>query len=680
MGQDAERRTLGADALAQVTGGRWVVPPHPGWRYSGICFHPGRFRAGDLVAVKAASRLGCDLDSPRLELAVAGGVLSTDAAALPDGDVPLLVVDDVPGAIARIAAHVRPRYRGTVVAVTGSVGKTSTANMIHRIMSLRSSSLLNGQWNMTGGVVATVASMTDNRCTVVEVAHSAIRRTGPLLRPDVVVITQVGPAHLEDLGDVQAVAHRKAALIRSVASDGVAVLNRDIEQYSVLEQAAHEAGARIITYGRHPDAAYRLLDYDLPAQRVRAVLEVESSDYDLPLLGEHMAVNSLGAIAACHAVGMAHDAAVSGLATARTQGSRGRQHDIAVAGGTATLIDASYNANPTSVGASLRLLAATAPEGDGRRIAVLGDMLELGPAEGHYHEGMAPGVVASRADVVFLVGPLMRHLADALPPALLGAHVERPEDLLPTLEADLRPGDVVLAQGSHGIELDRVVRSLRRRRNATPAASPVQDVPSVVHGTTATTRTEVDPFRPHVPQRLARLAALGVVLQSLAAGGDGVSDVEVDGQQWSRARLGRALLATDELWGPIATRVSGSLVAFVAEVDGYCASLGMADTRIMDVFGRRRGTTTCARDVHLLLRHLFSAFPEEAMAALPVRSRSRRLRLLGVDAALFAGTRGVGAHAVAVTTAGRTEPVITVVLGAASASHVIQTLGEFMPD
>jgi UDP-N-acetylmuramoyl-tripeptide--D-alanyl-D-alanine ligase len=291
-----------------------------------------------------------------------------------------------------------------------------------------------------------------------------------MVRPHVAVITTIEPAHLGFFPSVEAIAAAKAEIFRGVERGGAAILNRDNPHYARLAVAAQDCGiARIIGFGAHAEAAVRLVRFELRADgsTVSAAISGETIDYRVGIAGKHWIMNSLAVLAAVHAAGGDVKAAAAALAGLAPLAGRGARHHIAINGGGFTLIDESYNASPASMRAAFAVLGGTRPEAGGRRIAVLGDMLELGTESRQLHAALAQPLVESGADLVFTLGDEMRALDEALPAARRGGHADSVGALASLLRERLRAGDVVTVKGSHGSKLYELVATLL----ATPATS-----------------------------------------------------------------------------------------------------------------------------------------------------------------------------------------------------------------
>ncbi|MFZ1884489.1 MAG: UDP-N-acetylmuramoylalanyl-D-glutamyl-2,6-diaminopimelate--D-alanyl-D-alanine ligase [Rhodoplanes sp.] len=397
-------------------------------------------------------------------------VAAEKRAALP-ANAPLLVVADVLEALRDLARAARSRSNARIAAITGSVGKTSTKEALR--LALRadgethaSSASFNNHW----GVPLSLARMPKTaRYGVFEIGMSHAGEITPLtrlVRPHVAVVTAIEPVHLEFFDGVAGIADAKAEIFLGVEPGGAAVINRDNPYFARLKRRATQAGiAHIVGFGEHARAQARLIK--CVAQPDGSAVEAEILGnrvaYRIGAPGRHLVLNSLAVLAAMSLLGA--DLALGALALAQQTPAPGRgvRMPIEVPGGTALLIDESYNANPTSMRAALALLG-DAPLGPrGRRIAVLGDMLELGPAGVDLHRELATPIDAHAIDLVFCAGPLMAALWEALPANRRGAYAATAEDLEAEVAGALRAGDAIMVKGSLGSRMGPIVKSLARR-------------------------------------------------------------------------------------------------------------------------------------------------------------------------------------------------------------------------
>ena len=438
------------------------------WRASGVSIDSRTLQPGELfVALAGPTHDGHDF----IAKALAAGAAAVLAHRRPEGlaaEAPLLLVKDTLEGLRRLGAAARARSRATCLAVTGSVGKTSTKEMLRHVLAAQgpafaAAASFNNHW----GVPLTLARLpAEARYAVFEIGmnHAGeIRPLSRLARPHVALVTQIAPAHIEYFPDgLAGIADAKAEIFEGLEPGGHAVINRDAPQAERLVARATALGARVLTFGRHADATVRLLDLSLHAtcSAIKARVGRETLDYCLSLPGEHMAMNSLGVLAAVQAAGADLVKAAQAMAGLKGLKGRGQRRTIAVAGGSCELIDDSYNANPVSMAAALAVLGQVRPGPGGRRVAVLGDMLELGAQRDALHAGLATPLLDARVDLLFACGPGMAALFAALPAERRGLHTADSAQLAPRVLASLRPGDVVLVKGSLGSRMARVIETL----------------------------------------------------------------------------------------------------------------------------------------------------------------------------------------------------------------------------
>ena len=348
-------------------------------------------------------------------------------------DAPLLIVDDVLDALRDLARASRARLKGQVIAVTGSVGKTSTKEALRRVLSPQgethaSAASFNNHWGVPLSLARCPATV---RFAVFEIGMNHAGEIEPLVkmvRPHISIITTVEPVHLEFFAGIEAIADAKAEIFAGVEPGGAAVLNRDNSQFARLKDAAEKRGvARIVSFGSDAKSDARLLDLSLHAtsSAVHADILGQDVSYKVGMPGRHIAMNSLAVLTAASLAGA--DLALAALAMSQVEAAAGRgvRRVLDLGSGDATLIDESYNANPASMAAAINVLGHAAIGPRGRRIAVLGDMRELGPTGPSLHSGLAEAVKANGIDLVYCCGPLMRNLWDALSAGKRGAYADR---------------------------------------------------------------------------------------------------------------------------------------------------------------------------------------------------------------------------------------------------------------
>ncbi len=404
----------------------------------------------------------------------AGAGLAVVEAAQRDkfaADAPLLIVDDVLAGLRDLARASRERLTAQVIAVTGSVGKTSTKEALRNVLAAQGNTHASvASFNNHWGVPLSLARCpADTRFAIFEIGMNHAGEIVPLVkmvRPHVAIITTVEPVHLEFFSGVEAIADAKAEIFEGVEPNGAVVLNRDNAQFARLQKHARKLGiARIVSFGADEKADARLLDLALhPAcSALHARILDHDITYKLAMPGRHMAMNSLAVLAAASLAGA--DLALAGLALSQAQPAAGRgvRHVLTVSSGEATLIDESYNANPASMAAALNVLGQAKVNARGRRIAVLGDMLELGPTSAELHRGLVDAVNANTIDMIFCCGPLMRNLWDALSSGKRGGYAEGSAALESQVVAAVRADDVIMVKGSLGSRMKVIVTALEKR-------------------------------------------------------------------------------------------------------------------------------------------------------------------------------------------------------------------------
>ena len=352
----------------------------------GVSIDTRTLEAGDIFfAVKGETHDGHDHLARAFKSGAAAAVAIRGRAGALDAFGPLFAVDDALRALERLARASRARSKARIVAVTGSAGKTSAKEMLRIMLSAcgaahASAASYNNHW----GVPLTLARMRANAdFGIFEIGMNHAGEIAPLARmarPHAALVTTIAPVHIEHLGSLEAIADAKAEVFLGLEPGGTAVLNRDAPLFGRLAQAAAGRGARVATFGAGAECEARLLDFAATdsGSRVRARVLGREMRFDLGAPGVHMAENALGALLAAESIGADLEACAATLGRFSAQKGRGERIAIAAGEGLATIIDESYNANPASMRAALALLGAARPGPNGRRIAIIGDMLELG--------------------------------------------------------------------------------------------------------------------------------------------------------------------------------------------------------------------------------------------------------------------------------------------------------------
>jgi UDP-N-acetylmuramoyl-tripeptide--D-alanyl-D-alanine ligase len=383
----------------------------------------------------------------------------------------LYVVDDALAAMERLGRAARIRMHGPVIAVTGSVGKTSTKEALRHVLARQGNTHASvASYNNHWGVPLTLARMPrDTDFGVFEIGMNHAFEILPLTRmvqPHVAVITTVEPVHLEHFPSLDAIADAKGEVFAGLLPGGTAIINRDNPRFDRIKaHAAASAAGRIVTFGEHERADVRLLRLALKPDRsaVEACINGKNVAFQVGAPGRHMVMNALAVLAAVEAAGADLALAAIALADMAAGSGRGQRSELMAPGGPFVLLDESYNANPASMRAALSLLGQLDVGLRGRRIAVLGDMLELGASGGEMHRSMVDAIHANNIDLVFASGPLMKHLWHALPDDKKGAYAATAADLQPDVLDALRAGDALMIKGSLGSRMGPIVTALKSR-------------------------------------------------------------------------------------------------------------------------------------------------------------------------------------------------------------------------
>jgi UDP-N-acetylmuramoyl-tripeptide--D-alanyl-D-alanine ligase len=436
---------------------------------TGVSIDSRKVERGDLfVALHGPNFDGNDFVANALNAGAAGALVDRLPARMV-ADMPVVAVADTLEGLRDLGRAARGRSEARIVAVTGSVGKTSTKEALRAALgafgrTYASVGNLNNHW---GAPLSLARMPRDSEFGVFELGMNHAGEITPLsqlVRPEVAVITTVEAVHIEFFASVAEIADAKAEIMDGLLPGGAVVLPRDNAHFDRLADHARRRGfERILSFGVDAMSDARLVDCRVSPSGNRVSAEVfgKRLDYAIGMPGLHQAVNSLAVLAAIAALDLDVARAAEALAGVSALKGRGARERLELDVGAITLVDESYNASPASVRAALALLGASRPEGRGRRIAVLGDMRELGAAGPALHEELAPDLAKAEVAQVFLVGPLMGRLHAALPEAMRAGHWADSVAAIQPLLAALRAGDIVLVKGSLGTRMAPIVEAMR---------------------------------------------------------------------------------------------------------------------------------------------------------------------------------------------------------------------------
>ncbi len=450
---------------AAATGGVATEP----WDASGVSIDSRSLKPGDLfIAIRGDNSDGHAHVGDALSKGAAAAMVN-ESWAERSKDTPLLAVADTDLGMRDLARAARDRASARIIGVTGSVGKTGTKEMLALALGQQGETAatqgnLNNHWGLPLSL-ARMARTTEFGVFELGMNHAGeIAPLSEIVRPDVAVITTVEAVHLEFFDSEEGIADAKAEIFVGLPEDGAAVLNRDNRHFDRLRRSADAAGVRrICSFGEHPDATLRLIKTESGPNGSDITIELDGRElsYVVGAPGRHWVMNSLAVLGAVHMIGADVTRAAASLAAIRPMKGRGQQSSITLEDGNFVLIDESYNASPASMRAAFDVLGATDPSADGRRIAVLGDMLEIGESAPEAHAGLAPDILRNHVDIVIAAGDNMAHLIDALTDRAVTTHGRDSAAILDRVLETVRAGDVVMIKGSLGSRMIPIADALR---------------------------------------------------------------------------------------------------------------------------------------------------------------------------------------------------------------------------
>jgi UDP-N-acetylmuramoyl-tripeptide--D-alanyl-D-alanine ligase len=472
-----------AEELIAATDGRPLGPMPEG--VGGISIDSRSLVPGDaFFAIKGDAMDGHDFITAAL--AAGAGLFVVAEGKLPALgrlNIPMIVVPDVLVALEKLGIAARARTKAKVIAITGSAGKTSTKEALrHGLASVGSVHASDKSFNNHWGVPLTLARMpADCNYAIFEIGmnHAGeIRSLVQMVRPHIAVVTLIAAAHLGHFKNLGEIAKAKAEIFEGIVPNGTALLNRDDPYWKTLEKEAVTLGVKnVVSFGEHARSTYRLLECKLHADHSTIAAKIGGKEIlaRIGAPGRHIVQNALAVLAAAHLVGAAVPAVALALSDLQAEAGRGKRHKLRHPRGSFTLIDESYNANPASMKAAMGLLKAVQIPEKGRRIAVLGDMLELGAHAAKLHAELLDLIVDAQVDRLFLAGAEMKALAEVIPNEIKLEYRTSTEDLKPLVLAAVRPGDAVVVKSSKGIGFSKIVDALLKQfpaeaGNAKPSA------------------------------------------------------------------------------------------------------------------------------------------------------------------------------------------------------------------
>jgi len=450
--------------IEDITTGRWLVPPNAAtWSTNGICADPAQFASGQmLLAPSGAAGLR---PAALARLAPRSmGIITEGGSEYSGLGVPVLEVADLRATVTSLANAARSAFAGTMVAVTGSVGKTTTTAMAaHALAGIAESDRSRTSANSFYGIGWNLASMSrDASFWVQEMAVQRMDICSQLVQPDVAIVTAIAPAHMEYLKSIENIARLKARIYLGMKPGGIAVINQDMPEFPIFEKAAQNAQLEVVSFGSKENCHARLRGVE--GGMVDAVIGSQRVTFELGAPGHHMAMNAIAVLATVSALGLDVKAAAGRFGTFSSLSGRGERRGAIFEGKRIEIWDEAYNANPVSMSAALKMLQASTSVPLASRVLVLGDMLELGPDAQRMHIDLEEDIRAAKPDRVLFCGPLMEGLAKRVLPDVKGCWFPDVKIMERALKAWVHDRDVILVKASHGTRLDRIVKKLSEVR------------------------------------------------------------------------------------------------------------------------------------------------------------------------------------------------------------------------
>lgn len=440
------------------------------WNATGVSIDTRTIQKGDLfVALQGDAGNGHEYVTKAIENGAVAAVVTKEVENVPLEK--LLIVGDTLKAMEDLGRAARARSAAKIIGVTGSVGKTGTKEMLASALGAQGQTHASiKSYNNHWGVPLSLSSMhagTDFGVFEMGMNHpNEITPLTQMVAPDVAIITTIAPVHIEHFSDgIDGIINAKAEIFDGVVEGGAVVLNRDIDSFDFLKSKAEALSLNVYSFGEHENADAKITNCLEAANgsRVNAEILGEEVQFSLQIAGRHIACNAMAVLLAVKLVGADIQKAAKALANQEPIIGRGKREIIesGISDNPITLIDESYNASPEAMKAAFKVLALVDPGRGGRRIAILGDMLELGKDSGKMHAELALPLKAANVDLVYTCGKNMKKLYENLPANQRGEHKDTSDDLAQIVPDVLTPGDVVMVKGSLGSKMGLVVEALR---------------------------------------------------------------------------------------------------------------------------------------------------------------------------------------------------------------------------
>lgn len=453
-----------ATRLQIATKGEWLrAPSNHSWRATGLCIHPPTFQPGEMVVIRPEGEKRYIHKDVLATLPFAPQAILTQDD-WPDAEtshIPILKVSSLDLAIMKMGAYSRTQLQGKVIGITGSSGKTTTVAMLNQALSPYGKvAQTSHNANLPKGTAWNLASVPwDSDYVILEMAIGGMEQNTKMVRPDIAIFTNVAPAHLTFHNSTEEIARKKSRIFSAMEPRSFAIINRDMDEWSVVEKAALENELNIISFGQHPDSDIRLLSLETDTGLISVNIKGKESTFTLASSGIHMAINALSCLAVIEALEIQGTAAQAMMSLFKPIAGRGEEIKVNIHGYSIRVIDDAYNANPISMKASLQAFAGQ--KAMGRKVLVLGDMLELAENSDMYHTQLVSEIIQANADTVFITGEHMEKIHPLLKEAGITCHFRKNIAMLQAAVVNyLKKDDLALFKSSNGVGLHKIVKHL----------------------------------------------------------------------------------------------------------------------------------------------------------------------------------------------------------------------------
>lgn len=446
------------------------------WSVTGVSIDSRTLNRGDLyIAIKGETHDGHAFVEEAFNKGAVAAIV--DHEVVKDSNHPQIIVPDTLKALGQLGYFARERTKATIVAVTGSVGKTSTKELLRHVLSAAGKTYSSpASYNNHWGVPLSLATMPrDTLYGVFEMGMNHRGELAPLalmVRPHIGIITALADAHIGYMQSRQAIAEEKSDIFSAAPAPILGIINQDMAEFDLIQNRLKTFGvSQIIGFGKSHKSAVRLVSYLSDSTGLKGIVTANVAgvdvSYTLPVPGEHLAINSLISLAVGEALGLDQQQLIKQLETLPAVKGRGQYHHISIGGGEILLIDDAYNANLASMQAGLAALAAIPVPTQGRRVVVLGEMLELGDKAVDHHQQLMREVLSNSVDLVFATGGTIIETIynEHIPKEKAGGFANNADTLIPIVIDSLCPGDIVFVKGSKGSRVSKVVDALVLSKN-----------------------------------------------------------------------------------------------------------------------------------------------------------------------------------------------------------------------